>query len=75
MFAVCGLTWWRKLEYPEKTTDIGRATTTLPHADTGDGTRVAAVTSEGFTPNFELWVFVLEIDLSRIFQVEISLYR
>ena len=32
----CGLTWWKKLEYPEETIDLGQATTTLPHADTGN---------------------------------------
>ena len=36
--------------YPEKTIVLGRATTTLPHADAGVRARVTAVTSEGFTP-------------------------
>ena len=35
MLAFCGHTWWRKPENQGKTTDLGRATTTLPHADTG----------------------------------------
>ena len=41
----CGHTWW-KPENLGKTTDLGRATTTLPHADTGIRSRVAAVASE-----------------------------
>ena len=32
MLALCGQTWWRKPENPGKTTEPGRATTTLPHA-------------------------------------------
>ena len=46
MLAFCGHTWWRKPENPGKTTDLGRATTTLPHADTGIRSRIAAVASE-----------------------------
>ena len=46
MLAFCGHTWWRKLKNPGKTTDLGRATTTLPHADTGIQSRVAAVASK-----------------------------
>ena len=34
MLALCGHTWWRKPAKPGKTTDLGQATTTLPHADT-----------------------------------------
>lgn len=33
MLAFYGLTWWRKRENPQKTTDVGWAATTLPHAD------------------------------------------
>ena len=50
MLAFCGLSLWRKTENPEKTTDLGWATTTLPHADTGNRTRAAAVTSERHIP-------------------------
>ena len=55
MFTFCGLTSWKKLEYPEETTDLGQVTTTLPHADTENWTwaqwwQAAVVTSEGFTP-------------------------
>ena len=46
MLAFCGHTWWKKPENPGKTTDLGRATTTLPHADTEIRSRVAAVASE-----------------------------
>ena len=35
MLVFCGHTWWRKLENPGKTTNLGQTTTTLPHADTG----------------------------------------
>ena len=44
-----GVLWpyvWKKLEHLEETTHIGRATTTLLHADS----RAEAVTSDGFTP-------------------------
>ena len=50
MLAFCGPKWLRNPEFPEKTTDLARAYTTLPHAAAGDQTRVAAVTNEGFTP-------------------------
>ena len=44
MIAYCDLKWWRKLEYLEKfTTDLGRATTTVPHANTGNRSRAEAV--------------------------------
>ena len=46
MLAFCGHTWWRKVENPRKTTDFGRAITSLPHADTGIRFWVAAVASE-----------------------------
>ena len=46
MLALCGPTWWRKPENPGKTTEPGRATTTLPHALTRIRTRIAVVTSE-----------------------------
>ena len=46
MLALCGQTWWRKPENPGKTTEPGRATTTLPHALTRIRTRIAVVTSE-----------------------------
>ena len=46
MLASCGQTWWRKPENPEKTTDLGLATTTLSHALTRIRTRTAEVTSE-----------------------------
>ena len=53
-----GIQWsyvWKKPEYPEETTDLGQATTTLPHADTGDQTQVPVVTSVGFTPAPDLF--------------------
>ena len=46
MLALCGPTWWRKPENPGKTTEPGRATTTLPHALTRIRTWIAVVTSE-----------------------------
>ena len=46
MLAFCGHASWRKPENPGKTTDLGRATTTLPHADTRIRSQVAAVASE-----------------------------
>ena len=43
--------WGKKPEYPGQTTDLGRATTTLPHADAVNRTQVAVLTSRGcFTP-------------------------
>ena len=36
------------VDYPEETTELIQATTSLPHAETGDRTRAAAVPSEGF---------------------------
>ena len=50
MLAFCGLTWWKKPEYLVETTDLGQATTTLPHADAGTRAQAAAVTSDGVTP-------------------------
>ena len=41
MLTFCGLTWWKKPEYPDEITDLGRATTTLPHADAGKQTRAS----------------------------------
>ena len=35
MLAICGHAWWRKPENQGNTTDLGRANTTVPHADTG----------------------------------------
>ena len=49
MFAFCSLTWWKKPEYPEETTDRRQAMTTVQYADTGDRIRAFAVISEGFT--------------------------
>ena len=46
MLAFCSHTRWRKPENLGKNTDLGRATTTLPHADTGIRSLVAAVASE-----------------------------
>ena len=48
MLASCGHTWWRKPENPGKITDLGRATTSLLHADTGIRSLIAAVASECF---------------------------
>ena len=49
MLAFCGLAWRKKTEYPEKTTDFGRATTNLPHAESGNRTGATVLTSDGFT--------------------------
>ena len=46
MFAFCGLTWWNKPEYPAEPPDLGEATTTLPHAITGNQSWDESVTSE-----------------------------
>ena len=36
MLAFCGLTWWKKQEYSEETTDLGRLTITpSPYIDSG----------------------------------------
>ena len=44
-----GHAWRRKPEYPRKTTDHGWATTTLSHANVGNRTWPAVVTSERHT--------------------------
>ena len=50
--SVTGFTWWNKLEYPEKTTEFGRADTTIPHGDTPTGSCywTALMASEGTIP-------------------------
>ena len=49
MLAFGGRMWWKKPE-EEETTDLGQATTTLPHVDARDQTRVAALTGKDVTP-------------------------
>ena len=46
----CGLTWWKKLEHQEETTDLRQVTTALSYADAMDQTLGAEVASQGFTP-------------------------
>ena len=46
MLALCSHTWGKEPENPEKTTDLRRATNTLPHVDTGIRSWVAAVANE-----------------------------
>lgn len=53
MLAFCSLMWCRKLENPEKTTDLACAPTTLSHAETGNLTRVVAVISMGHNTALE----------------------
>ena len=48
MLAFCDHTWWRKPENSGKTTDLRRATTTLPHDDTGIRSWIATLASECF---------------------------
>ena len=56
MLASCGLKWWRKPKFPEKTTDFGQPlschipTLVFDPEDTGIRSRAAVMTSEGFTP-------------------------
>ena len=48
MWAFCSLTWWKKSDYPEETTDLGQAIITLLHA--GYRIRAVAWKSEGLNP-------------------------
>ena len=49
ILAFFGIVWWKKQEYRVGTTDIGRESTTFPHADTEKRFQAAEVASKGFT--------------------------
>ena len=50
MSAFPGQMWLKTSEYSENTIHLGRVTTTLPHADNRNRTRISSVASEGVTP-------------------------
>ena len=53
MLVFYGLKWWKKPGYPEEMTDLGRVSTTLPHADAGN--RIQAKVSDVSTGNHRPW--------------------
>ena len=79
MLAFCSHTWWRKLEYPGKTTEHGWATTILSHA--GNRTQAGAVTSERHLcaiqapySNFSFrLLFLVELIKQHMYKQELSL--
>ena len=64
MLAFCGLLWWKKLEFPENTTNTWWAITTLPHAEAGNRTYATAVPNEGLAPA-----------LSRLYIITFTLFK
>ena len=70
MWAFCSLTWWKKSDYPEETTDLGQAIITLLHA--GYRIRAVAWKSEGLNPALSrpfiiIWLRFLQTNQSFTF--------